>query len=100
MVELGGNDALRALPVEEMESNLDEIVARLGGGARGDARRDVRAAQSRRRVLQVVRGGLPRVADRHDVPLYTFFLDRVAGQPALNQPDGIHPTAEGISQIV
>ena len=41
-----------------------------------------------------------RVAERHDVPLYPFFLEGVAGDPQLNQPDGIHPTAEGIAIIV
>ncbi len=34
------------------------------------------------------------------MPLYPFFLDGVAGEAKLNQPDGIHPTAEGIDIIV
>ena len=37
----------------------------------------------------------PRLAEQHDVPLYPFFLDGVAGQPALDQPDGIHPDRRG-----
>jgi acyl-CoA thioesterase-1 len=40
------------------------------------------------------------LADKHEVPLYPFFLDGVASDPALNQPDGIHPTAAGIELIV
>ena len=40
------------------------------------------------------------VAERHDVPLYPFFLDGVAANPELNQGDGIHPTAAGIAVIV
>ena len=40
------------------------------------------------------------MAKRHDVPLYPFFLEGVAGEVALNQVDGVHPTAEGVSRIV
>ena len=29
--------------------------------------------------------------------LYPFFLDGVAGDPKLNQPDGVHPTAAGVA---
>jgi acyl-CoA thioesterase I len=34
------------------------------------------------------------------VPLYPFFLDGVAGAANLNQPDGMHPTAAGVEEIV
>jgi acyl-CoA thioesterase I len=34
------------------------------------------------------------------VPLYPFFLEGVATEAKLNQPDGIHPTAEGVDTIV
>jgi acyl-CoA thioesterase-1 len=37
----------------------------------------------------------PEAAKAFRAPLIPFFLAGVAGQPALNQPDGIHPTAEG-----
>jgi acyl-CoA thioesterase-1 len=40
------------------------------------------------------------LAKQHDVPLYPFFLDGVAGQTSLNQPDGMHPTAAGVDVIV
>ena len=42
----------------------------------------------------------PELAREHDVILYPFFLDGVAGNLSLNQADGIHPTAEGIAMIV
>src|SRR5919106_293237 len=42
----------------------------------------------------------PRLAEEHDLPLYPFFLDGVAGEALLNQGDGIHPTEEGIAIIV
>jgi acyl-CoA thioesterase-1 len=37
----------------------------------------------------------PGMARKHDVVLVPFFLEGVAGEPSLNQADGIHPTAEG-----
>ncbi len=42
----------------------------------------------------------PQLAQAHQVPLYPFFLDRVATVPGLNQVDGIHPNAEGVAVIV
>ena len=41
-----------------------------------------------------------RVAQRHDVPLYPFFLEGVAADAKLNQADGLHPTADGVDVIV
>ena len=42
----------------------------------------------------------PELAAAHGVLFYPFFLDGVAGDAALNQPDGIHPTAAGVDVIV
>jgi acyl-CoA thioesterase I len=101
IVELGANDGLRALPSEQMEQNLDQIVARLkdegiavlltGMLAPPNLGRDYGAA------FEAV---FPRLAQQHDLPLYPFFLDGVAGEALLNQGDGIHPTAEGVAIIV
>jgi acyl-CoA thioesterase-1 len=42
----------------------------------------------------------PVLAEKHGVPLYPFFLDGVAADPALNQADGIHPNEAGVETIV
>jgi acyl-CoA thioesterase-1 len=42
----------------------------------------------------------PRLAEQYDISLYPFFLDGVALDPALNQPDGIHPNPAGVKVIV
>jgi acyl-CoA thioesterase-1 len=42
----------------------------------------------------------PELAAKHGVAFYPFFLDGVAANAALNQPDGIHPNAQGIGIIV
>lgn len=101
IVELGANDALRGLDPAATEKNLDAILARLKA----------------RRVPVLLAGMLappnlgeeygrrfnaiyPRLAERHDVALYPFFLDGVALQASLNQGDGIHPNARGVATIV
>jgi acyl-CoA thioesterase-1 len=100
LVELGGNDALRALKVEELEVNINQIVLRAQstgvevmlagmlappnlGRAYGDAFRQVFAD----------------VAAARGVPLYPFFLDGVALDRSLMQPDGIHPNTRGVQVI-
>jgi acyl-CoA thioesterase-1 len=101
IVELGGNDALRALPPEELERNLDAIVTRLQSQGIEVLLAGMLAppnlGDDYGRAFAAV---YPRIAAQHDVPLYPFFLEGVAGQPELTQPDGIHPTAEGVALIV
>ena len=42
----------------------------------------------------------PALAKKYQVPLYPFFLDGVATDAALNQPDGLHPNLQGVGAIV
>jgi len=49
---------------------------------------------------QQFRAMFAELAEKHDVLFYPFFLEGVAMNPELNQPDGIHPTAEGVAVIV
>ncbi|MCW5752457.1 MAG: arylesterase [Alphaproteobacteria bacterium] len=101
IVELGANDALRGIEPAQTEANLDAILAEL-------RRRDIkvllagmRAPPNMGRDFAGEYDALfPRLAAKHGVPLYPFFLDGVAGQPALNQPDGIHPNLKGVEVIV
>jgi acyl-CoA thioesterase-1 len=101
IVELGGNDALRGLPPEQMEQNLDAIVGRLREQGVAVLLAGMLAPPNLGRAYgEAFEAAFARVAERHDVVLYPFFLDGVAGNPELNQPDGIHPTAAGIAVIV
>jgi acyl-CoA thioesterase-1 len=101
IVELGANDGLRALPPAQMEQNLDAIVGRLQADDVPVLLAGMRAPPNLgRNYGDAFEAVFPRVAERHDVPLYPFFLDGVAGHPELNQGDGIHPTAAGIAVIV
>ena len=96
VVELGGNDGLRGLPVEVTKQNLAQIIT-----------------TARQRGVRVLLTGMEAppsygptytsqfrqlfrdLAKEQDVAFMPFFLEGVAGIPRLNQADGIHPTAEG-----
>ena len=50
----------------------------------------------REKLLQRSRTGIAK----YGVTLYPFFLDGVALDPAFSQPDGLHPTASGVAEVV
>ena len=101
IVQLGANDALRGLNPVLVRDNLDAMLTRLSS-----------------RKLPVLLAGMlaprnmgadyaarfdaiyPKLAKRHDVEFYPFFLDGVATVPELFQADGLHPTAQGVDIIV
>lgn len=101
IVEIGGNDGLRGIPPERTEETLDEILTRLK--KRGlpvlltgmEAPRNFGADYTRKFSAM-----FPKLAEKHDVLLYPFFLQGVALERDLNQPDGIHPNAAGVAVIV
>jgi acyl-CoA thioesterase-1 len=101
IVELGGNDGLRALPPEQMAENLDQIIARLKDESIPVLLTGMLAPPNLGREYgDAFAAVFPELAEQHGVPLYPFFLEGVAGDALLNQGDGIHPTAEGVAIIV
>jgi acyl-CoA thioesterase-1 len=101
IVELGANDMLRGLPPAQAKANLDLILAELD-----------------RRHIHVLIAGMkaspnlgpdyvrefdaiyPALARKYGARLYPFYLEGVAGKPALIQGDGLHPNARGVRIIV
>ena len=101
IVELGANDGLRGLPSDRMEANLDAILARIGESGAGTLLAGMRApANFGADYAAAFRVVYERLAAKHRVAFYPFFLEGVAMEPALNQPDGIHPNAAGVAEIV
>ena len=101
LVELGGNDVLRGLEPAETYRNLDAILTRL----KAEGLPVLLAGMRAPRNLGAEYGAefdrvFLRLAEDHDVAFYPFFLEGVALDPALNQPDGIHPNAAGVAVIV
>lgn len=101
IVETGGNDGLRGIDLTLTRENISEIVKRFKESG-------VVVVLAGMQIIQNL--GLeyttefadiyPAVAAEHDVILIPFFLDGVAGIPELNQPDVIHPTAEGYKIVL
>lgn len=101
ILELGANDALRGFDPAGTRDAIDQILQRLKARGVPVLLAGMRAppnmgADYARRFDAI----FPELAQAHGVPLYPFFLDQVASQAALNQRDGIHPTAAGIDLIV
>jgi len=100
VVELGGNDGLRGVDPRATEANLDAILTRLKKEGIKVLLTGMYAPPNMGaeygRAFNAV---FPRLAEKHDVAFYPFILDGVAADPALNQPDGIHPNAKGARLI-
>lgn len=101
ILELGANDALRGLDPTLTKTALDTILHKL----------------EQRHIAVLLAGMLaprnmgedyarnydaifPALASTHPVVFYPFFLEGVAGETKLNQPDGLHPTAAAVDVIV
>lgn len=97
---LGANDALRGLPLDQLEANLREIVVRAQAAG---ATVVLLGMQITPNLGPDYASGFAaiysRLAAELEVPLVPFLLDGVAADPALNQADGIHPTAEGQRRV-
>lgn len=101
ILELGANDALRGIPPEETEKNLDAMITRL-----------------KERGIPVLLAGMmappnmganyaarfnpiyEKLAQKHQVPLYAFFLDGVVMDASLKLEDGMHPNSKGVDVMV
>jgi acyl-CoA thioesterase-1 len=96
IVALGANDGLRGLPVTEMEKNLAAIIERAQGRGIRVLLAGMEAPPNFGPAYTAdFRRAYARLAARYRVTFIPFFLEGVAGRAALNQADGIHPTAEG-----
>ncbi len=101
IVELGGNDALRGVDPAATKTSLDGILTRLRQQGRAVLLVGMLAPPNLGPDYGASFDAIfPDLARQHGVTLYPFFLDGVAGDPALNQADGIHPTAAGVAVIV
>ena len=100
ILALGGNDGLRGLPAAEMKHNLATIIERarergiavLLAGMESPPNMGTEYTSDFRLVFR-------DLASEYDVVFMPFLLDGVAGEPELNQRDGIHPNAEGARRM-
>jgi acyl-CoA thioesterase-1 len=96
IVALGGNDALRALPAEELKRNLAKIIETAQNRGIAVVLAGMEAPPNfGRDYIVSFHKVYPALARQYQVAFVPFLLQGVAGDDALNQRDGIHPTAEG-----
>lgn len=94
VLELGGNDGLRGLPLRQVRDNFEFMIERVRvGGAKVvlvGMRMPPNYGAQYTQQFHALYGELAR---KHRLPLVDFFLEGVALDEKLMQPDGIHPTA-------
>jgi acyl-CoA thioesterase I len=98
VLELGGNDGLRGIPLTETRKNLQAIMDKVKAKYP-----DVKIILAGMQVppnmggtyAREFRSLYPELATKNNVALIPFLLEKVGGERKLNQSDGIHPTPEG-----
>ena len=96
IVALGGNDALRGLPTDQLQHNLAQIIERAQAKGITVILAGMEAPPNYGRDYIVAFHKIyPALAQQYHVAFVPFLLQGVAGSEALNQRDGIHPTAAG-----
>lgn len=98
VLALGGNDGLRGVSPAVTRQNLDQILERVR--AKNPAAKLVLAGMQMppsmgADYVRAFQDIFPVVAKKHQATLIPFLLEGVGGSGRLNQPDQIHPTAEG-----
>ncbi|WIJ25918.1 arylesterase [Devosia sp. RR2S18] len=101
VLELGANDMLQGLPVDGMRENLTKILQRFNDENIPVLLAGMRASPSLgSEYVSAYEAVFPELAEQFGTAYYPFFLEGVATNPALNQADGMHPNARGVSTIV
>lgn len=98
VLELGGNDGLRGIPVAETKKNLQAILDKVKAKY-PDAKLVLAGMQippnMGQKYASEFKAVYAEIADNNNITLIPFLLEGVGGDAKLNLPDGIHPTAEG-----
>jgi len=101
ILALGANDALRGIDPKIVRANLDKMIDKIAAsGAKILLLGMLAPANWGAQYEHDFDAIYPDLAKAHGVPLYPFFLDGVAMNPALNQTDGLHPNTRGVAILV
>lgn len=101
LIEIGANDGLRGYPVSQIRTNIQHII-------------DVAKTANIKVILMQIRippnygprytkqfeAMYQELATKNQVMLWPFFMEKIALDSALMQPDGLHPNADGQPRIV
>jgi acyl-CoA thioesterase I len=102
ILELGGNDGLRGLPVATSRGNLVAIIERVR--AKNPSVKILLAGMQMPTSMGpdytvAFAAMFPEIAEQQKVTLIPFLLEDVGGMPSMNLPDGIHPNPEGHRRV-
>jgi acyl-CoA thioesterase-1 len=101
VISLGGNDMLRGIPASETRANLDAILGELDKrGIKALLLGMLAAPNLGRDYASQFDPIYPALARKHHAALIPFFLQAVIDKPELRQADHIHPTRQGIEELV
>lgn len=101
ILELGANDGLRGLPVDQTRSNLRQIIRQLQEAGTTIVLAGMKLPPNYGQDYAASFEAMYRMlAKEYRLALIPFFLEGVGGSSSLNQADGIHPTKEGYEVIV
>lgn len=101
LIELGGNDGLRGLPLTQLRHNLSQMIQySLAANARPVLLGIQLPPNYGRRYTQAFAQLYPDLAAQFQIPVMPFILEGIGTQPELMQADGIHPKAQAQAQIL
>jgi acyl-CoA thioesterase I len=101
ILELGANDALRGLPLSATRDNLGTMLQQSQATGARVLLVGLRIPPNYgQRYTDEFAHIFPELAERYHVPLVPFLLEKVALNPELMQPDGLHPDAQGEPPIL
>jgi acyl-CoA thioesterase I len=101
VLELGGNDGLRGLPVSDLRENLEQMVRLSQAAGARVLLVGIRVPPNYgARYTEQFASVFPQLAAEYHLPLVPFLLDKVALDPSRMQQDGTHPNAAGEPQVL
>ncbi len=101
LLELGGNDGLRGLPLHLMQNNLSRMIDMSHQASAQPLLLGIQLPPNYgRRYTAAFAATYPQLAEQKEIPVVPFILEKIAIYPDLMQSDGVHPKAEAQRQLL
>ena len=99
VIELGGNDGLRGIALEDVEKNLRTMIERARAAGARVLLLGVRLPPNYGELAQSFDALYPALAEEYDLAFVPFFMEGVGSVPEMNLPDGLHPSPQGHERL-
>lgn len=101
LIELGGNDGLRGLPLKLLQNNLSKMIDLSQKSQAQPVLLGIQLPPNYgRRYTQAFAGIYPKLAQEHKIPVMPFILQGIGTDSSKMQPDGIHPTGAAQTELL